>query len=52
MKTCVSCSASVNRITHDLKSESIVTPKVEPVEPDSVPGSGGRALRLIDRRII
>ncbi len=52
IETCVSCSASVNRITHGLRSELPFTPKVEPVEPDSLPGSDGKGLRLIDRGII
>ena len=52
MKTCVSCGASVNRITHGLRSELLVTLKVELVEPGSLPGSDGKALRLIDQRII
>ncbi len=40
------------RITHDLKSELLVTPKVELVEPDGLPKSEGKALRLIDQRMI
>ena len=40
------------RIAHDLKSELLVTPKVELVEPDSLPRSDGKALRLIDRRVV
>jgi phenylacetate-CoA ligase len=40
------------RITHDLKNELLVTPKVELVEPNSLPRSEGKATRLIDRRLI
>jgi phenylacetate-CoA ligase len=35
-----------------LKSELLVTPKVELVEPNSLPRSEGKALRLIDQRVI
>jgi phenylacetate-CoA ligase len=41
-----------SRITHDLKSELLVTPKVEAAGADSLPRSDGHALRLIDQRII
>ena len=40
------------RISHNLKSELLVTPKVELVEPNSLPRSEGKALRLIDQRVI
>ncbi len=40
------------RIAHDLKSELLVTPKVELVEPNGLPRSEGKALRLIDERVI
>jgi phenylacetate-CoA ligase len=40
------------RIAHDLKSELLLTPKVELVEPNSLPKSEGKALRLIDQRVI
>ncbi len=40
------------RIARDLKSELLVTPKVELVEPNSLPKSEGKALRLIDQRVI
>jgi phenylacetate-CoA ligase len=40
------------KIAHDLKSELLVTPKVELVEPNSLPRSEGKALRLIDQRAI
>ncbi len=39
-------------ISHNLKSELLVTPKVELVEPNSLPRSEGKALRLIDQRVI
>jgi len=38
------------RITESLKSELLVTPKVELVEPDSLPKSEGKAVRVVDRR--
>jgi phenylacetate-CoA ligase len=38
------------RITHDLKNELLVTPKVELVEPNTLPTSEGKATRLIDQR--
>lgn len=38
------------RITESLKSEILVTPKVELVEPDSLPKSEGKAVRVIDKR--
>ncbi|MGO9021695.1 MAG: phenylacetate--CoA ligase family protein [Syntrophobacteraceae bacterium] len=40
------------KIAHDLKSELLLTPKVELVEPNSLPKSEGKALRLIDQRVI
>jgi phenylacetate-CoA ligase len=40
------------RITHDLKNELLVTPRVELVEPNSLPRSEGKATRLIDQRMI
>ena len=40
------------RISHNLKSELLVTPKVELVQPNSLPKSEGKALRLIDQRVI
>ncbi len=40
------------RIAHDLKSELLVTPKVELVEPNSLPRSDGKAQRLIDQRVL
>jgi phenylacetate-CoA ligase len=38
------------RVTESLKSELLVTPKVELVEPDSLPKSEGKAVRVVDRR--
>jgi len=38
------------RITESLKSEILITPKVELVEPDSLPKSEGKAVRVIDKR--
>ncbi len=38
------------KITEALKSELLVTPKVELVEPDSLLQSEGKAVRVIDRR--
>lgn len=40
------------QITEALKSELLVTPKVELVEPDSLPKSEGKAVRVIDKREI
>jgi phenylacetate-CoA ligase len=40
------------RIAHDLKSELLITPKVELVQPNGLPRSEGKALRFIDRRVI
>jgi phenylacetate-CoA ligase len=38
------------RITNALKSELLVTPLVELVEPNTLPVSEGKALRIMDRR--
>ncbi len=38
------------RITEALKSELLVTPKVELVEPNTLPRTEGKAQRVIDRR--
>jgi phenylacetate-CoA ligase len=38
------------RITEALKSELLVTPKVELVEPNSLPRTEGKAQRVVDRR--
>jgi phenylacetate-CoA ligase len=38
------------RIIEELRSEILVTPEVELVEPDSLPRSEGKAVRVIDNR--
>lgn len=38
------------KISRDLRGELLVTPKVELVEPNSLPISDGKAVRLIDQR--
>ncbi len=38
------------QITEALKSEILLTPKVELVEPDSLPKSEGKAVRVMDKR--
>ena len=38
------------QITESLKSELLITPKVELVEPDTLPKSEGKAVRVVDRR--
>ena len=38
------------RLTEALKSELLVTPKVELVEPHTLPQSEGKAVRVVDRR--
>ena len=38
------------QITHELRGELLVTPIVELVEPNSLPRSEGKAVRLIDQR--
>ncbi len=38
------------QISEALKSELLVTPKVELVEPDTLPKSEGKAVRVVDRR--
>ncbi|MDI6755469.1 MAG: phenylacetate--CoA ligase [Thermodesulfobacteriota bacterium] len=38
------------QISESLKSEILVTPKVELVEPDTLPKSEGKAVRVVDRR--
>ncbi len=40
----------LKKITHDLKGELLLTPKVELVEPNGLPRSEGKAVRLIDQR--
>ena len=38
------------RIVEELKSEILITPRVDLVEPDSLPKSEGKATRVIDNR--
>lgn len=38
------------RISEDLKSDILLTPKVELVEPNSLPKSEGKAVRVVDNR--
>lgn len=38
------------KIVEELKSEILVTPKVDLVEPDSIPKGEGKAIRVIDNR--
>jgi phenylacetate-CoA ligase len=38
------------KITHELKGELLVTPRVELVEPSSLPSTEGKAVRLVDER--
>ncbi len=38
------------KITRDLKGELLVTPRVELVEPQSLPRNEGKAVRLVDHR--
>jgi len=38
------------RIVEELKSDILITPKVELVEPGSLPKSEGKAVRVIDNR--
>ncbi|MEJ2429900.1 MAG: phenylacetate--CoA ligase [Deltaproteobacteria bacterium] len=38
------------KITHELRNELLVTPKVELVEPNTLPRSPGKAVRVEDRR--
>lgn len=40
------------KISHDLKSELLLTPRVELIEPNGLPKSDGKAVRLIDNRQI
>jgi phenylacetate-CoA ligase len=39
-----------NKIQHELRSELLVTPIVELVEPNGLPRQEGKAVRLIDLR--
>jgi phenylacetate-CoA ligase len=38
------------KIVEELKSEILITPKVDLVEPDSIPKGEGKAVRVIDNR--
>lgn len=38
------------KITHDLHNELLITPKVELVQPNSLPQSEGKAVRVLDNR--
>jgi phenylacetate-CoA ligase len=38
------------RIVEELKSDILITPKVDLVEPDSLPKSEGKAIRVVDNR--
>jgi phenylacetate-CoA ligase len=38
------------RIVEDLKNEILIRPRVTLVEPNSLPGSEGKAVRVVDRR--
>ena len=38
------------RITESLKSELLITPLVELVEPNTLPRSEGKAVRILDKR--
>ncbi len=38
------------KISRDLRGELLVTPKIELVEPNSLPRSEGKAVRLVDQR--
>ena len=39
-----------HRIVEELKSDILITPKVELVEPGSLPRSEGKAVRVVDNR--
>jgi phenylacetate-coenzyme A ligase PaaK-like adenylate-forming protein len=38
------------KISEELKSEILITPKIDLVEPDSIPKGEGKAVRVIDKR--
>lgn len=38
------------RIVEELKSDILITPRVDLVEPDSLPQGEGKAVRVIDNR--
>jgi len=39
------------RISEDLKNEILIHPKITLVEPNSLPGSEGKAVRVLDKRV-
>jgi phenylacetate-CoA ligase len=39
-----------DRITHELRNELLITPRVELVQPNTLPRSEGKAVRVVDRR--
>ena len=39
-----------HRIVEDLKNEILIRPRVTLVEPNTLPGSEGKAVRVVDRR--
>ena len=39
------------KITHDLHNELLITPRVELVQPNSLPQSEGKAVRVVDNRL-
>jgi phenylacetate-CoA ligase len=39
------------KITHDLHNELLITPRVELVQPNSLPRSEGKAVRVVDNRL-
>jgi phenylacetate-CoA ligase len=45
-----SLKALQQRITTALKNELLFTPKVALVEPDAIPKSEGKAVRVVDNR--
>jgi phenylacetate-CoA ligase len=38
------------RIVEELRSDILITPRVDLVEPDSLPKSEGKAVRVVDKR--
>jgi phenylacetate-CoA ligase len=38
------------KIVEELKGEILITPKIDLVEPDSIPKGEGKAVRVIDNR--
>jgi len=43
-------NALVRRLTEALKSELLITPRVELVEPHTLPAGEGKAVRIVDKR--